>query len=652
MTQQLASNAPCRVCGTAVPAAAFCESCGAHLFRLPGNGPDWLRVHAYAAAPEEQVLRLSVATTLFPHLRPRSRPAFRAALAGLLMALIVLALLRWQAALVGVTALGVPLVFLLYLLHAEARRDLRVWRLLLTVLTGAGLGVGWALLTGPALAGSYLNAHGMGETATLVWQGIAVPVGGALLMVVPAILLRVLRPPTRESLDGYLIGALGAVAYVAAAALTRMTPQLATGLVARDQPAKGLLVQGGINGVAMPVTAIVAGGLVGAALWFTRGGKLRDQQRRPMRAVVLPALVIVGTIYVWLGLIDIARLPQGLQLGLHLLVAALAVLTLRVGLHLALLHEAPDVTEHEPVLCPECRHVVPDAAFCPSCGVASRASSRSSRNARRSAGAQLADDGHLVGDPQTAALFPGYGVPAGAYTAPLLRYTLPTRLLSTLGVALAAVVAVVVAVSIGITPAPARYACPPHCGRPPISHPVDPGSGEPTHQPLAPLVPVQTYPRLTSADGSFSVAYYPWEKVTKNADGVVLRSPDVDGEIQLFGTPAHHRTPLQIVKEFIADHYPNAQTDYQIPNAMVGYEPGYGEVDDFTPDNPNTQYARGRVLVMTAVKNGLALVVVADGPYVEFTPQISGHPSAANLEIALEVGNSANSFTWNKQSAH
>ncbi|MFZ3268464.1 MAG: zinc ribbon domain-containing protein, partial [Mycobacterium sp.] len=216
--EQTPPSMHCRVCYAEVPTAAFCGSCGAALYRLPGTGPDWLRIRAHAAAPEEQVLRFSVVTTLFPHLAPPSRPAFRAGLAGLVLVLITLPLIGWQAALVAVSALGVPLIYQFYVQRSQAYRDLRAWRLLLTALTGAVLGVAWTLLTGPLLAGSYLKTIGMDQSVTArTWLGLAVPVVGAVLMLVPAVLLRLLRPPTRESLDGYLIGAAGAIAYTAAA---------------------------------------------------------------------------------------------------------------------------------------------------------------------------------------------------------------------------------------------------------------------------------------------------------------------------------------------------------------------------------------------------------------------------------------------------
>ena len=103
-----------------------------------------------------------------------------------------------------------------------------------------------------------------------------------------------------------------------------------------------------------------------------------------MRLLLVSFAVAVLVVYLGLGLIDVAHFPQVLMLVLYLALALVALLLLRVGLHLALLHEAHDeIQSDEPLLCPHCGHVVPDMAFCPACGVATRASSRSSRTARR-----------------------------------------------------------------------------------------------------------------------------------------------------------------------------------------------------------------------------------------------------------------------------
>jgi hypothetical protein len=185
-------------------------------------------------------------------------------------------------------------------------------------------------------------------------------------------------------LDGFMIGALGATAFTAAATLTRLAPQFKTGMVAKTRSLDGLLVEAGIRGVAMPLTAAAVGGLVGAALWFTRPDNKKHQHPNYVRAALALAALAVAAVYCGLGLIDIAKFPQLLQLGLHLLVTLIALTALRIGLHLALLHEAHDEIEADkPLLCPHCGHVVPDMAFCPACGLAMRASSRSSRFERR-----------------------------------------------------------------------------------------------------------------------------------------------------------------------------------------------------------------------------------------------------------------------------
>ena len=80
---------------------------------------------------------------------------------------------------------------------------------------------------------------------------------------------------------------------------------------------------------------------------------------------------------------------------------------------------------------------------------------------------------------------------------------------------------------------------------------------------------------------------------------------------------------------------------------MVGYQPGYGLVADCWPQGSNSSYARMRIVVMVAVKNDLALVAGAVGPYHAFGPDFgSGKPSAANLQLALDMGKYVNSFSW------
>jgi hypothetical protein len=235
--------------------------------------------------------------------------------------------------------------------------------------------------------------------------------------------------------------------------------------------------------------------------------------------------------------------------------------------------------------------------------------------------------------PSSETLFPGYAVPAGTYEAAPVRRTSFTRLLRTWGVGIIVVAAVLLGWSALVSKPAARYVCPPDCGRPPMGQPVE------------------INPRFTAPDGAFSVSY-PAEgsayKVTKDADGVTADLLAGDGgTLQLFSQRANGRTPQQIAKDLVAKTFPDTRTAYEIPNTMVGYQPGYGMAADCWPQGANSSYARMRLLVMVAEKNGLALIASAVGPYHAFGPDFgSGKPSGAGLQIALDMGKYVNSFSW------
>jgi hypothetical protein len=154
--------------------------------------------------------------------------------------------------------------------------------------------------------------------------------------------------------------------------------------MARHRPIFGLIAEAGIRGVAMSLTAAAAGAMVGVALWFTRPDPAH-QHHRQWLAGPAPAITGVLIAYAVLGLTDASPVPETPQLVIHLVVALLMVMALRMVVHIALLREQHDPITQEPLLCQHCGHVVPDMAFCPACGVATRASSRTSRAARRHA---------------------------------------------------------------------------------------------------------------------------------------------------------------------------------------------------------------------------------------------------------------------------
>jgi hypothetical protein len=230
-------------------------------------------------------------------------------------------------------------------------------------------------------------------------------------------------------------------------------------------------------------------------------------------------------------------------------------------------------------------------------------------------------------------LVQGYSTQAGTYTVPTPPKTSHRRLLVVWVAAIGLVAAGLVAMSGALEKPSARYVCPPDCGRPPMGRPVT------------------INPRFTAPDGAFSVAY-PAQgsayKVTFAAVGVTADLLVGDkGTMRLFSQPAAGRTPKQIADELVKQTFPDSKMAYEIPNAMVGYQPGYGLVADCWPQGSNASYSRMRVVVMVAIKHGLALVAGAVGPYHAFGPDFgSGKPSAANLQLALDMGKYVNSFAW------
>lgn len=176
------------------------------------------------------------------------------------------------------------------------------------------------------------------------------------------------------------------------------------------------------------------------------------------------------------------------------------------------------------------------------------------------------------------------------------------------------------------------YQCPPDCGRPPNA------------------VPVANLPRFEAANAEFSVAYPPPGgnyEVTTAPNGVTARATSGDGGVlRLFSEPAGGRVAQQVVNQYLAKRYPGASVAYELPNAMVGYQYGYGAVLNFQAPGLSTQYDM-RLIIMAAVKNDLALIAIAEGPFRRFTEDFGpGPPSSANLEIAMDMNKYVESFSW------
>jgi hypothetical protein len=231
------------------------------------------------------------------------------------------------------------------------------------------------------------------------------------------------------------------------------------------------------------------------------------------------------------------------------------------------------------------------------------------------------------------ALFPGYSLASRSYSVAPLRHTTLRRLLVVLGVPLAVIVAAITIAAALFNEPVALYSCPPDCGRPPSGEPVTPST------------------LFVAADGSFSVTYpSPGSAydITLEDDGVSAVFTGGDGgTMELFGVPAAGRSAQQVIDDLVSDKQPDATVAYELPNATVGYQLGHGEVLDVYPVSGDDGGQRARIVLLAAVKNDLALVGAAIGPYQQFTPDVGpGLPSAANLQLAEDLGQYVNSFRW------
>ncbi|MCV7225412.1 zinc ribbon domain-containing protein [Mycolicibacterium komossense] len=382
---------PCHSCDHDVPAGRFCARCGAQLSAVRGDGPRWLRIRDYAAAPGENVLQPSIVSSVFPYLSNRSSGAFRVLVWLVLATLVVLCAFQLEVAMVAAATFAPPLLFLVYLKETGVIGDL-LWRVWVpTFAVGIGVGAAWALWTNGIVAESYSLGLGVEvPTARLVLDALIIPFGGLFALQLPAVLIWVSRPPRRDSLYGFAVGALGGTMFAVGATVVRLVSQIGRGEQANDQPVADMLLEAGIRGVTMPLMAVSIGGLIGAALWYRSAD---GQGRRGVWTAIVVGSLAAPAVYACVGLVDVLRITPYLQFVVHAAIALVAVLALRTGLQLAMLHEIHEPTDAEqPILCADCGHVVPDMAFCPACGVASQAASRASRAARRQDRPQPSDE--------------------------------------------------------------------------------------------------------------------------------------------------------------------------------------------------------------------------------------------------------------------
>jgi hypothetical protein len=636
----------CPYCDVVVPDARFCGACGAHLVHTEGRASQ--RLHAYAAFPDEPVFRFSVVTSLFPHLSHRAKAPFRIAFAVILALLLIFALAGTSAPLIAVSALSVPLLFLVYVWEVDPYEGSFLPPTFFCLLLGAGLGAGWAIVGGSyvdkALVPS-LNSSLTSHSALVA--AIAVPAIGQLLACVPMVVVRVLQRGPVESLDGFVAGATGALGFTLAATIDLMAPWLSNGQLTHESFLANI-TQVILRGVTLPLVTALATGFIGLAFWTKSGGRATSARRlwltSPGFALALALVVQVG-----LGFADIAALSDAVLIGIHVVALGVLTLAMRIGLHYVLLHEALDVTTGAPRVCANCSHLVPAMAFCPQCGVADRAVARPHRR-----GATwplingIVTPSETTADPEAPlpttpwpTVSPGarglkIGFPgAHELASPTHRVSHRAKILLLLG-GLGLLTATLVVVALLATPGPAPSCNPLTCQGPPIGHPGQ--------QQNATDSPEGSSTLYTNSKG-FTVRYPSQPLVQKNSEGIDLTYDYVDGgesSLDVAGGSAKGVTAETAVENVAAGEFPDTQPIYELPDPWVGYQAAYGAAYDVQPASANGSTQTDQVVVVAAVKNGFAIIVLEEGALLptvtSSSPFFNGHPSPAGVNMAYGFG--------------
>jgi hypothetical protein len=361
----------CHNCGREVPASEFCGACGAHLITPTAGGAG--RHHAFAANPAEHMLQLSVVSTLFPHLAHRRSAPFRITLALAAAVLLALGLLRLTGPAIAAAALAVPLLYLVYLYEVEVFEDEPVLVIGATFALGLLIGIPWALYAGPIVTRTLVEITVLGPTpGGVVVAGVLFPLIAQVLMLVGALVVYAVRGRRYdEALDGFSFGAAAALGFTLAATVVNLIPVLRLGPVSNLPMGQNVLdiVQ---RGLLVPFINASLTGLIWGALWLRRG-PIRRLRFHTILAGATAALLGVIVLRIFLGITSVVAIDALTSTAAYGLVALLALVWTRLTLHQMLLTEAVEVTIGPESVCSHCHYLAPRMAFCPHCGIATRA---------------------------------------------------------------------------------------------------------------------------------------------------------------------------------------------------------------------------------------------------------------------------------------
>ncbi len=380
----------CEHCGLEVPDSRFCIRCGheheggqtalSRISQIPGAStvgrglsgvlavdPSSLSGvrRAFAAAPNESVLRPTIVSTIFPQLPRPSMAVFRACLGFGLATVLVLGLAGLYPVALIAGAVLLPVLVVLYMVDINVFEEQSMPVIAGTLVWGLVTGVLTALLA-KSLSASTSDVFVSGHGTFVLTRGVLIPLLSVVLILLgPLAMLR--YPRFSTVLDGATFGAASASAFVGAEVIVQALSALGHGL----RPPGSVvpwLVQLAIIAIALPLVTMAAMAATAGVIWLKVRAPLRDRSAlgrlsSPFLAVPLGAALVVVAAIVQITVVS------GLALAIIAVLAVLALLWLRQVIHVGLLEEALLIEDAPIITCANCGERTRRGAYCENCGI-------------------------------------------------------------------------------------------------------------------------------------------------------------------------------------------------------------------------------------------------------------------------------------------
>jgi hypothetical protein len=406
----------CDNCGNEVPASPFCIRCGheheggrpalTRFSRVPGASAvgrglsGVMRIdptslsgvrRAFAAAPNESVLRPSIVSSLFPQLPRPSMAVFRTCLALGVATVLVLGLAKLYPVALIAGALLLPMLVVLYMVDVNVFEEQSLPVIGGTLAWGAVMGALTALIAkGLSPSGTQVFVGG-GDGSLVLTRGVLIPLlSVGLILLGPLVLLR--YPRFSTVLDGATFAAASASAFVGAEVIVQALSALGNGL----RPPGSVvpwLVQLAIIAVALPLVTMASMAATAGVVWLKFRAPIRDRSAFGRLGSLFVA-VPLGCAFLLIAALVQITLPSGVSLAIIAVLAVLALLWLRQVIHVGLLEEALEIEDAPIVTCANCGNRTRLGAFCESCGISLAALPSSRSSVRPSPFASTADRHH------------------------------------------------------------------------------------------------------------------------------------------------------------------------------------------------------------------------------------------------------------------